>query len=197
MLPPQAVGQAALDLLQLRFDRGIEVAARVSKITAPSSRDGSAITSTLAEALFWRRLSVTSAACAGWTRTREISCPLQFFESAQDQAVQRFGIDGEFAAQDPAGDGEGQLDQVGLGLGAQAGAQAADFLDGPRQPVDDRLQFGGGALAARPLRPRARRRRALRARAVRTAAATARVAPGNRAARSVSTPVRAGPEACI
>ena len=101
----------------------------------------------MAEALFWRRLSVTSAAWPGWTRTREISCPLQFFERAEDQAVQGFGIDGEFAPEDAAGDGEGKLDQVGFGLGAQAGAQAADFVDGARQPVDDRLQFGGGALA--------------------------------------------------
>src|ERR1019366_4555615 len=51
---------------------------RVSKITVPNARDGSAITSTWAEAVFWRRLSVTSATWAGWTRTREISCPCNF-----------------------------------------------------------------------------------------------------------------------
>jgi hypothetical protein len=73
--------------------------------------------------------------------------PVQFFEGAEDQAMEGFGIDGEFAPDYAAGDGEGKLDQVGFGLGAQAGAQAADLLDGARQAVDDGLQFGGGALA--------------------------------------------------
>ena len=40
------------------------------------------------------------------------------------------------------------MNQVGFGLGAQAGAHSADFFDGSRQPVDDRLQFGGAALAS-------------------------------------------------
>ena len=61
--------------------------------------------------------------------------------------MEGFGIDGEFATEDAAGNGKGKLYQVGFGLGAQAGAQAADFLDGSRHPVDDGLYFGGGTLA--------------------------------------------------
>ena len=61
--------------------------------------------------------------------------------------MQSFGIDGEFAPEYAAGDSQGKLEQVGFSLGAQAGAQAADFFDASRQPVDNRLQFGGGAFA--------------------------------------------------
>ena len=52
---------------------------------------------------------------------------LQFFERAQDQAVQRLGIDRQFAPQHAARDGEGKLHQVGFGLGAQPGAQIRRF----------------------------------------------------------------------
>ena len=67
---------------------------------------------------------------------------LQLFEGAEDQAMQGFGIDSEFAPEDAAGDSEGKLEQVGFSLGAQAGTQAADFFDRSRQAVDSRLQFG-------------------------------------------------------
>ena len=73
--------------------------------------------------------------------------PAQFLESAEDQAMESFGIDGEFATQDATGNGKGKLYQVGFGLGAQAAAQAADFLDGSRHAVDDWLYFGGCPLA--------------------------------------------------
>ena len=72
--------------------------------------------------------------------------PLQFFEGAEDQAMQGFGIDGQFAPDDAAGDGQGKLDEVGFRLRAQAGTQAADVFDGARQAVDDGLQFGVGPL---------------------------------------------------
>ncbi len=79
---------------------------------------------------------------------------LEFFERAEDQAVEGFGIDGEFAAQDAAGDGKREPDQIGFGFGAQAGAEAGDFVDGARQALDDwsasrrrRGAAGGLALA--------------------------------------------------
>jgi hypothetical protein len=71
----------------------------------------------------------------------------QFFESAEDQAMEGFGIDGELATEDAASDGKGKLYEVGFGLGAQAGAQTTDFLDGSRHAVYDGLYFGGGTLA--------------------------------------------------
>ena len=89
---PQAVGQAALDLLQAanrRRHRGCRAGSRRSR--CPRSRDGSAITSTLAAALFWRRLSVSSATCAGWTRTREISCPRSFSRAPRTRPCRASG----------------------------------------------------------------------------------------------------------
>ena len=108
--------------------------------------------------------------------------------------MQGVGIDGEFAPEDAAGDGQGKLDQVGFGLGAQAGAQAADFLDGSRQPVDDRLQFGGGTLAPGGF-SLAHSGGVGFARALFVLLLQLRDAlAGNRAVSSVSTPVRAGPD---
>ena len=146
-MPPQAVSQATLDLLKLRFDGGIEVAALgLEDHRAQLARR-------IGDHLHFGRGTVLAEAFGDQSGVRGMDpdagdfLPGQFFESAEDQAMQGFGIDGEFAPDYAAGDGQGKLDQVGLGLGAQAGAQAADFFDGSRQPVDNRLQFGGGAFA--------------------------------------------------
>ena len=171
----------------------------VSKITAPGSRDGSAITSTFAaERCFGAELSVTSAACDGMDADAGDLLPLQLFERRQHQAVQRLGIDGEFAAEHAAGDGERQL-APGRPRPRRAGGRAGRrsprwIAPGGRSPAAVRRPRAGG----RPLRPRAVRRRALRATRCFQFAAGAATARG--AARQAggfvgSTPVRAGPAA--
>jgi hypothetical protein len=145
----QAVGQAALDLLQLGIDGCIEVAALGLKDYRADWARG------VGDHLHFGRGAVLAQAFGEQRNVRGVDpdardfLPAQFFESAKDQAMEGFGIDGEFATQDAAGNGEGKLYQVGFGLGAQAGAQAADFLDGTRQAVDDGLYFGRGTLASR------------------------------------------------
>ena len=146
-MPLQAVGQATLDLLQLGIDGGIEVAA------LGLEDDGAHGARRVGDHLHFGRGAVLAQAFGEQRDVRGVDAdardflPAQFFESAEDEAMEGFGIDGELAPDDAAGDGKGKLDEVGFGLGAQAGAQAADFLDGSRHTVDDGLYFGGGALA--------------------------------------------------
>ena len=132
---------------KLGIDRGIEVAALGLEDHRADGARG------IGDHLHFGRGAVLAQAFGEQRNVRGMDpyardfLPVQFFESAEHQAMEGFGIDGEFAAEDAAGNGKGKLDQVGFGLGAQAGAQAADFLDGSRQAVDDGLYFGGGALA--------------------------------------------------
>ena len=96
-----------------------------------------------------RRQAFTSAACDGCTLTREISWPWSFSSAAITSPRRASGSAAISRRMHPAGDRQRQVHHVGLGLPPQAGAQAGDFLDGARQALDHRLQFGGGAVPAR------------------------------------------------
>ncbi len=67
---------------------------------------------------------------------------LELFERAQDQAMERLRVNGQFAADDPARNRQGQANQILLRLPAQARAEFGDLLNRAGEALHHGLHFG-------------------------------------------------------
>ena len=124
---PEAVGEAALDFGKLRFDRRVEVAAGALE------QGGAALEAAVGDEL----RSAPWAAGAPVARERRRRPPdgpgrdrprvlSSLFERGLDQAEHGFRIGGQLPVQNAAGDGDGQLHHVALGLVAQLSCGGRD-----------------------------------------------------------------------
>ena len=146
-LPPEAIGEAALDFPQLSLNGGIE--------RAPGSfKNGGATI----EGWVWGDLdrrpsglekNLRDGVGLGRVNTEPGKLlTFEFFKGGQNQAVEGFGIDSQLTAQNTAGDGEGKLQHVGLGFPPQPGAQDSEIGDGGGKAFEHRLEFGHGPATA-------------------------------------------------
>ncbi len=95
-----------------------------------------------------------AAACEGWTRTRQISCACEFLQRRQHQAAHGVRVDGQFAAQNAAGNRQRQLDQVAsASRRSRARNSASSSMERASRSITGctsagaRLSAGGFALA--------------------------------------------------
>ena len=77
---------------------------------------------------------------------------VEFRECGFDEAEDRFGIGGELAIEDPAGDGEGEFHGVIFGFGTDPFAHACEFGDDGVESVQHGVEFllralGGGCFS--------------------------------------------------
>jgi hypothetical protein len=139
--------QAALDFLKLRSTEASRLPSASQRSPCRNRARGIADDFHMAEA----RLAQTGAdqpTCAGMHPDAGETSDSATVESGEDQALQGFGIDGEFAVHDAFGDGQGEFDQVGFGLTANAITQVGEIDGGGSEALDDGLDFGGRFLAA-------------------------------------------------
>ena len=142
----QAVGQAALDLFQLRLHRSIQIAAfgfenerarlpgRIRHHFHRLARRG-----LLQQRTHLRRHGRVHSDAMNLLG-------VHFLQGCQRQPVEGFRIHRQFAPQHAPGHRQRQPQHVVFGFPPQPGPQEGEFLNAPRQPVDYRLNLGGGLL---------------------------------------------------